>query len=150
MALRIIDACGGSVKGKELAILGLSFKPNTDDVRESPALEIVEGLLDEGAILGNYDPEAMHEARKIIGERVTYAKGAYEAIDGAAAVVLVTELNEFRSLDLTKIKAMLKNNLVIDLRNIYKPEEMQAQNINYISYLKKNHASKVSHYARNL
>ncbi len=133
MAARIVKAMGGQVKGRIIGVLGLSFKPNTDDVRESPALAIVQELHKQGAYIKVFDPAAMHEAQKIIGNYVEYCDDAYDAIFEAEALVIVTEWNEFRSLDLKKTARLLKNKLIIDLRNIYKPEEMEAEGFSYIS-----------------
>ncbi|WP_321389353.1 UDP-glucose/GDP-mannose dehydrogenase family protein [Emcibacter sp.] len=118
MADRIIDACGGSVAGKKIAILGLAFKPNTDDMRESPALDIIPVLQQHGAEVHAYDPAAMAEARNYLTD-VQYARGPYEAMEKADALVIVTEWNEFRALDLKRVKTLLKAPLLIDLRNIY-------------------------------
>lgn len=104
---------GGAVRGKIISILGLAFKPNTDDMRDSPALDIVNGLVEAGAYLKVYDPEAMDEAQKIIGDKVEYVESVYESMFEAEVLVLVTEWNEFRSLDLKKVKSMLKKNLLL-------------------------------------
>ncbi|WP_417319174.1 UDP-glucose dehydrogenase family protein [Emcibacter sp.] len=118
MADRVIEACGGSVDGKKIAILGLAFKPNTDDMRESPALDIIPVLQRSGAEVHAYDPAAMEESRNYLTD-VRYASGPYDAMKEADAVVIVTEWNEFRALDLKRVKTLLKTPLLIDLRNIY-------------------------------
>src|SRR4051794_16174160 len=123
MADRIAEACGGDVYGKTLAVLGLTFKPNTDDMRDSPSLSILPVLHEAGAAIHAFDPEGADEARKIMPE-LTYFSDAYAAMDGADALILITEWNEFRALDLGRVRSLLRRPLVIDLRNIYKPEEM--------------------------
>jgi UDPglucose 6-dehydrogenase len=132
MAQRIIEACGGDVAGKTLAVLGLTFKPNTDDMRDSPSLSILPALLEAGAMVRAFDPEGMDEAKKQMPE-LGYCGDAYETMQGADALVLLTEWNEFRALDLKRVKALLRVPVVIDLRNIYKPEEMSAAGIAYFS-----------------
>jgi UDPglucose 6-dehydrogenase len=123
MAERIAAACGGDLAGKTLAVLGLTFKPNTDDMRESPSLAILPSLIAAGAAIRAFDPEGMNEAKKLM-PAVEYCSDAYAALDGADALVLLTEWNEFRALDLARIKSLLRAPLVIDLRNIYQPQEM--------------------------
>jgi UDPglucose 6-dehydrogenase len=132
MADKITAACGGTVAGKTLAVLGLTFKPNTDDMRDSPSLAILPRLVAGGATVRAFDPEGMAEAKKLMPDLV-YCKDAYEAIDGADALVLLTEWNEFRALDLARVGGLLDNPLVIDLRNIYQPAEMAAAGLCYIS-----------------
>ena len=132
MAARVIAACGGSVAGKTIAVLGLTFKPNTDDMRESPSLDLVPALLAAGAKVKAHDPEGMAEAKKLL-DGVAYCPGPYEAMQGADALVIVTEWNAFRSLDLARIKALLKSPVVVDLRNIYNPREMAAAGFAYSS-----------------
>src|SRR5215212_5218682 len=132
MADRIVEACGGDVFGKTLAVLGLTFKPNTDDMRDSPSLSILPVLSEAGATLRAFDPEGMEEAKKLMPE-LDYCADAYATMDGADALVLITEWNEFRGLDLARVKQLLKRPLIIDLRNIYKPAEMRAAGIDYHS-----------------
>src|SRR3954462_2564074 len=132
MANRIIAACGGSVEGLSLAALGLTFKPNTDDMRDSPSLAFLPALSDAGATVRAFDPEGIAEAKKLMPE-LDYRSDPYEAMDGADALILVTEWNAFRALDLTRVKRLLRRPLVIDLRNIYKPEEMAAIGLAYHS-----------------
>jgi len=132
MATRIIQAAGGSVKGKTVALLGLTFKPNTDDMRDAPSLSIVPLLKDAGAKVQAFDPEGMDEARKHL-DGVSFASSAYDAMSGADIVVLVTEWNEFRALDLERVKAELKRPVMVDLRNVYNPEEMADAGIEYHS-----------------
>jgi UDPglucose 6-dehydrogenase len=130
MARKIEQAFGG-VRGKTIAVLGLTFKPNTDDMRDAPSLVIVPTLQSEGATVRAYDPEGMKEARKHLD--VTWCADAYEALEGADGVVILTEWNEFRALDLTKVKAALKSPLMVDLRNIYRPAQMAEAGFNYVS-----------------
>ena len=132
MAKRITAACGGTVEGKTLAALGLTYKPNTDDMRDSPSLAILPALQRAGARIRAFDPEGMAEARKLMPD-LTYCGNSYETMTGADALVLVTEWNEFRGLDLDRVRQLLRQPLVIDLRNIYKPEEMLAAGLVYHS-----------------
>jgi UDPglucose 6-dehydrogenase len=132
MADRIIHACGGSVQGKTIAVLGLTFKPNTDDMRDSPSLTILPALQEAGATIRAFDPEGMAEAKKQLGG-VAFCAGAYETMAGAHALVIVTEWNEFRALDLARVKALLATPTVIDLRNIYKPKDMAEAGFYYFS-----------------
>jgi UDPglucose 6-dehydrogenase len=132
MAQRIVRACGGSVQGKTIAVLGLTFKPNTDDMRESASLTIIPALQTAGAVIRAFDPEGMVEAQKLLAG-VVFCGGAYDAMQGADALVIVTEWNEFRALDLTRVKSLLRSPTVIDLRNIYKPADMAEAGFFYFS-----------------
>jgi UDPglucose 6-dehydrogenase len=132
MADKIIAACGGNVAGKTLAVLGLTFKPNTDDMRDSPSLAILPRLAAAGATIRAYDPEGMGEAKQALPDLV-YCADAYETMDGADALILLTEWNAFRALDLARVRALLAAPLVIDLRNIYQPHEMVAAGLSYVS-----------------
>ncbi len=132
MAQRIIRACGGSVEGKSIAVLGLTFKPNTDDMRESASLTIVPALQRAGATIRAFDPEGMEEAKELL-DGVAFCAGAYDAMEGADAVVIITEWNEFRALDLKRVRALLRSPTVIDLRNIYKPADMAEAGFYYFS-----------------
>jgi UDPglucose 6-dehydrogenase len=132
MAARVIRACGGSVAGKTLAVLGLTFKPNTDDMRDSPSLTIIPALQAAGATVRAFDPEGTAEAEKLLSG-VAFAIDAYDAMKGADAVVIVTEWNEFRALDLERVKSLLAAPVMIDLRNIYKPEDMSEAGFYYTS-----------------
>ena len=132
MAQRVIAACGGSVSGKTVAVLGLTFKPNTDDMRDSPSLDVIPVLQKAGAHVVAYDPEGMTAAAKMLPE-VEMREGAYETIDGADALVILTEWNEFRALDLARVRATLKSNVFVDLRNIYRPADMAAAGFDYHS-----------------
>jgi len=132
MAGRIVDACGGSVKDRTVAVLGVTFKPNTDDMRDAPSLDIVPALQGAGAIVRAYDPEGMQEAGPLLPD-VVWCDDAYAAMEGADAAVILTEWNEFRLLDLERVKTLLKRPLMIDLRNIYKPQEMADAGFHYLS-----------------
>jgi UDPglucose 6-dehydrogenase len=130
MAEKIADAFGG-VKGKTIAVLGLTFKPGTDDMRDAPSLVIVPELQKLGATIRAYDPEGMKEAVKLLD--IDLRKNAYDALDGADGVVILTEWNEFRALDTARMKALLKRPLMVDLRNIYRPSQMEAAGFTYVS-----------------
>jgi UDPglucose 6-dehydrogenase len=132
MARKVIAACGGSVRDKTIAVLGLTFKPNTDDMREAPALSVVTALEDAGARVRGYDPEGMEQARPLLPNLIV-CESAYSCIEGADALVIVTEWNEFRALDLRRVRALLKSPIVVDLRNIYRPEEMSRLGFAYHS-----------------
>ncbi|MEL0106037.1 MAG: UDP-glucose/GDP-mannose dehydrogenase family protein [Rhodospirillaceae bacterium] len=132
MAGKIISACGGSVDGKTIAILGLAFKPNTDDMRDSPSLDIIPELQKAGASIRAYDPEAMDEAKALL-ENIEWCENAYDTMEGADALAIVTEWNEFRALDLDRVQSLLEKPVLVDLRNIYKPEEMAAAGFQYTS-----------------
>jgi len=132
MAERIIAACGGSVEDRTIAVLGLTFKPNTDDMRDSPSLEIIPTLQAAGANLRAFDPEGMKEAKVQLGD-VVWCKDAYDAMKGAHALVILTEWNEFRALDLDRVKSLLQKPVLVDLRNIYDPEKMKAAGFAYSS-----------------
>ena len=131
MADKIIETCGG-VDGKTIAILGVTFKPNTDDMRDSPSLDIVASLQAAGAIIRAYDPEGMEEAETMMAD-VTWCSDAYETMGGADAVSIITEWNQFRALDLERAKSLLKAPVIIDLRNIYDPEDMASAGFTYVS-----------------
>jgi UDPglucose 6-dehydrogenase len=125
-----IDTALGGLKGKSIGFLGLSFKPNTSDTRESPAIRIIRAVIQEGARVRAYDPAAMEEARRILPE-VAYAEDAYDAARGCDALVLATEWNQFRSLDWERMKKELKSPTVVDLRNVYEPEQMKSLGFSY-------------------
>jgi UDPglucose 6-dehydrogenase len=132
MAKKVVQALGGSVKGKSIAVLGLTFKPNTDDMRESPSLEIVPALQRAGATVRAYDPIGMDEAKKLLKD-VVWCESAYATMEGADALAIVTEWNEFRALDLARVKSLLKSPIVVDFRNIYDPAAMAAAGFDYSS-----------------
>jgi UDPglucose 6-dehydrogenase len=132
MAARVINAMGGDVKGKTIGVLGLAFKPNTDDMRDAPALDIIPALQAAGARVKAYDPESMHEAGKMLTE-VDFCDGPYHAVDGADAMVLITEWDQFRAMDFDRVKKLLKTPTVVDLRNVYQPSDMKRRGFNYVS-----------------
>jgi len=121
----------GDLKGKRIALLGLAFKPNTDDMREAPALSLIEKLNEAGCSIYAYDPVAMEESKRKIGNAVHYCKDLYETLENADAMLLVTEWTEFRILDLKKVKSLMKNAAIFDGRNIYNDLEMRNNNIDY-------------------
>ncbi len=131
-AARIIAATMGKIKGKTICMLGLSFKPNTDDLRDAPSLFILDKLLKGGAKIRTFDPVAMKEAKKIY-PKITYCRDAYEAAKGADAVIIATEWNQFRNLDLKKIKKTTKGKFFFDLRNIYDPDRLIKMGFHYYS-----------------
>jgi len=130
MASRIVGACGGLVKDKVIAILGVTFKPNTDDMRESVSLDVIPALQKAGATVRAYDPAGMKEAEKLL-PNVTWCRDAYDAMQGADAAVILTEWNEFRALDIARMKSILKTPVLVDLRNVYRPEDMAAAGFRY-------------------
>jgi UDPglucose 6-dehydrogenase len=132
MADRIVAALGGKPEGKTVAVLGLTFKPNTDDMREAASVTILPDLQKRGIKVRAHDPEGMDEAKKQMPD-LDYRNDPYEAIDGADALVILTEWNSYRSLDLDRVKTLLKAPVFIDLRNIYRPAEMQAAGFRYSS-----------------
>jgi UDPglucose 6-dehydrogenase len=132
MGRKIINALGGDVRGMKVGLLGLTFKPNTDDMRDAPSIAIVQTLLDAGAIVHAHDPEGMEEAAKILPD-VVMTDSAYSAAQDAHAVALVTEWDAYRALDLKKLHAAMAGDVLVDLRNIYRPEEAQAAGFNYVS-----------------
>lgn len=132
MGRKVIAACGGSVRGKTVAVLGLTFKPNTDDMREAPALDIIRTLQDAGARIRAYDPEGMEAAKGMLQD-VSYARDAYDCAEGAHAVAIVTEWNMFRALDLDRLKRVMAEPVLVDLRNIYRPEDVRRRGFTYKS-----------------
>jgi UDPglucose 6-dehydrogenase len=132
MGRKVIAACGGTVRGVKIAILGLTFKPNTDDMREAPSLTIIRTLQDAGARIVAYDPQGMDQAKKLL-EDVHYAADPYECVKDAQAVVIITEWDEFRALNLARIHSAMDIPVLVDLRNIYKPEEAERHGFKYIS-----------------
>jgi UDPglucose 6-dehydrogenase len=132
MSRKVIAMCGGEVRGKTVAVLGLTFKPNTDDMREAPAIAVVQALVDAGAQIRAYDPQGMEAAAGLLPP-IEYARNAYEAAEGADCLVIVTEWNEFRSLDLRRLKKSMKTPALVDLRNIYKRAEIESQGFAYES-----------------
>jgi UDPglucose 6-dehydrogenase len=130
-ARKIVVACGGSVRGKRIAILGLTFKPNTDDTREAPALSIIAALQDAGAAVIAYDPVGVDNARPSL-TNVTYADNPYSCAEGCDAVAIVTEWDEFRALDLDRLKTLLRAPILVDFRNIYRPNDVAAHGLTYV------------------
>ena len=132
MVVKIVEALGGSVSGKTIGILGLAFKPETDDMRDSPTIPIINGLQQAGARIRAYDPQAMENCRKIF-TGVEYCADAYSTATGADALVIATEWNEFRALNLGKIRSSMNSPVLIDLRNVYDPHRMKAEGFKYVS-----------------
>jgi UDPglucose 6-dehydrogenase len=130
MVGKIRKALGGSEAGKKIAILGVTFKPETDDMRESPALMILPALKEKGANIVATDPHGIEEARKLMPE-MTYVDDPYDAMKNADCIVLLTEWNEYRSLDLEKAKKLMKDNIFVDLRNVYEPEHVRKAGFKY-------------------
>lgn len=130
MVDKVVEALGGEVDGRVVALLGLSFKPETDDIREAPALAIARALLDRGATVRAYDPVAIAEASRAVPE-MECCEDAYAALDGADAMAIVTEWNQFRMLDLPRIKGLMKSPVMIDMRNIYNPDRMRSEGFHY-------------------
>ncbi|MGJ3263621.1 MAG: UDP-glucose dehydrogenase family protein [Salinarimonas sp.] len=132
MGRKVIAACGGSVRGKRIAVLGLTFKPNTDDMRDAPSIAVVQALQDGGATVVATDPEGVEQARKVL-DGVAYAPDAYACAEGADAAVIVTEWNAYRALDFAHLARIMAAPVIVDLRNVYRPEEMRAMGISYAS-----------------
>ncbi len=132
MARKVIQAMGGEARGKRVALLGLAFKPNTDDMRDAPSIAIVQGLQDAGAKVAAFDPEAMEQARLVLTD-VDYAADPYACAEGADALVIVTEWEQFRALDLRRLRQVLKSPVLVDLRNVYTPDEARKQGFAYVS-----------------
>ncbi len=131
MASRVARALGGKLEGKTIALLGLAFKPNTDDMRDAPSIPLVAGLLDKGATVAAFDPVAREQAEKVI-TGIRFADDAYSAVEGADAVVIVTEWDEFRALDLNRLAERMNGSVLIDLRNVYEAHEAERAGLNYI------------------
>jgi UDPglucose 6-dehydrogenase len=132
MARKVIAAAGGDVRGKTIGVLGLTFKPNTDDMRESPSISIIQALQDAGARVVAYDPEGMEAAKPLLTD-VEYAASAYDVAEDASVLVIITEWNAFRALDLGRLKARMATPVLVDLRNIYKPQEVERAGFTYVS-----------------
>ncbi len=133
MAARVVAACGGTVRGKTLAVLGLTFKPETDDMREAPSLAIVHRLIEEGARIQAFDPEGMEQARPMLPDEVVFCPDAGHALEGAHAMVLITEWNEFRAISPARLATVLTDRTVIDLRNVFDPLAMQQAGLRYFA-----------------
>ncbi|MFN4277896.1 MAG: UDP-glucose dehydrogenase family protein [Ferrovibrio sp.] len=132
MAEKVVEACDGAVKGKTVAVLGLTFKPETDDMRDSPSLEILPALQAAGATIRAFDPEGMGEAKKLLRD-IVWCEDSYDAARGADVLVIITEWNQFRALDMDRLKTLLKQPVLVDLRNIYKPADMRQAGFSYYS-----------------
>jgi UDPglucose 6-dehydrogenase len=126
-----IERLADGVSGKRVAVLGLAFKPETDDMRDAPSVEIIRGLVERGAIVSAYDPVAAHEARKVLPE-IEYAADEYEAATGAEVLVFMTEWNQFRALDMERIRGLMRVPRIADLRNIYEPADMREMGFEYV------------------
>jgi len=131
MAGKVADALAGELKGKTIGVLGVTFKPNTDDMRDAPSLDIIPALQAMGATVQAFDPEG-HEARQMLAG-VDFKSGPYEAVEGADCVVIITEWDQFRALDLDRVKLLMKKPVIVDLRNIYRPEDMRVRGFQYSS-----------------
>jgi UDPglucose 6-dehydrogenase len=132
VARKVMAACGGSVRGKTIAVLGLTFKPNTDDMRDAPSIAIIRYLQDNGATIRAYDPKGI-EASKAELSGVQYCENAYQCMEDADALCIVTEWGIFRALDLDRIKSLLKHPVIVDMRNVYRPDEMRKAGFTYYS-----------------
>jgi UDPglucose 6-dehydrogenase len=132
MGRKVIDVCGGNVRGRTIAVLGLTFKPNTDDMRDAPSIAVITALQDAGAKIRAYDPAGMKQAKTVL-DNVEYMSDPYACAEGADALVILTEWDEFRALDVDRVRAKLKRPVLIDLRNIYRPEDMARQDFTYVS-----------------
>jgi len=132
MAGRVAAAMGGDLTGRTVALLGLTFKPNTDDMRDAPSLDVAPALIAMGATVQAFDPEGMHEAAKLL-DGVAFREGPYEAVEGADVVVILTEWDQFRALDLDRVKLLMRQPVMVDLRNVYRPEDMRARGFRYAS-----------------
>jgi len=130
---KIVRHYNGNIKNKRFAIWGLAFKPNTDDIREAPSIKIINGLLNNGASICAYDPEAKKTTQAVLGDKIEYAEYSYDALENADALIIVTEWNEFRTPDFNKIKSLLKEPVVFDGRNLYDPDKMKENNFIYYS-----------------
>jgi UDPglucose 6-dehydrogenase len=126
-----IEKLVGDLRGKSIAVLGLSFKPETDDMREAPSIDIIRGLVERGATVRAYDPVAITEAKKVLPD-IAYAEDEYGAVAGADALVFITEWNQFRALDMERIRGLMRSPKIADLRNIYEPEAMRNLGFDYV------------------
>jgi UDPglucose 6-dehydrogenase len=133
MAARVIAAAGGDVRGKKIAVLGLTFKPETDDMRDAPSIPIVGRLVEDGAVVRAFDPEGMEQARPLLPPGVEFCRDALDAASGTDLLIVVTEWNEFRAIDPARLREAMRGNLVIDLRNLYEPAAMRAAGFRYQS-----------------
>jgi UDPglucose 6-dehydrogenase len=127
----VVAACGGDVHGLRIAVLGLAFKPETDDMREAPSLPLIEGLVAHGAEVAAFDPEAMEGAKPLLPDCVTFTDDAAQALSGADALVLMTEWNEFRALAPARLKQLMRGHVIVDLRNVFDPKALRAAGFSY-------------------
>jgi UDPglucose 6-dehydrogenase len=130
---KIRAALGGELKGRRIALWGLAFKAGTDDMREAPSLTLIDALLDEGVSICAHDPAATDHARALVGNRIDYAETNYEALEGADALVVVTDWNEYRHPDFARVKRTLKQPVIVDGRNLYDVEKMRELGVRYVS-----------------
>jgi len=131
MAGRVAKALGGDLKGKKIGLLGLTFKPNTDDMREAPSIPLVHGLIEAGAAVTAFDPVGMEEAHKVMPDALAYAANPYDVVDGADALVICTEWDSFRGLSLSRMKQAMRGDALVDLRNVYERHEAERAGLNY-------------------
>jgi UDPglucose 6-dehydrogenase len=131
MVKKIRDTLGGSEAGKTIGVLGLTFKPETDDMRDAPAITIIPALLEKGAKIRAHDPQGMAEARELLPENIYYGENSYDVCSGADAVILMTEWNQYRALDLDRLGSVMRNKVFIDLRNVYQPEYVKEKGFTY-------------------
>jgi len=131
MAGRIAAHLGGSLEDKKIGVLGLTFKPNTDDMREAPSLEIIPGLLALGASVRAFDPAGMENAKRML-DGVAWCEDSYQVMEGADALVILTEWNQFRMLDLDRVRSLMHQPLIIDMRNVYEPGPVRAAGFDYL------------------
>src|SRR5690606_31546009 len=132
MAGKVAAALGDDLAGKTVALLGLTFKPNTDDMRDAPSLDVAPARVAMGATVQAFDPEGMHEAAKLL-DRVAFKDGPYDAVEDADVVVIMTEWDQFRALDLNRVKLLMRQPVMVDLRNVYRPDDMRARGFRYAS-----------------
>ena len=132
MAGKVAAALGGDIRGKTVALLGLTFKPNTDDMRDAPSLDVAPALIAMGATVQAFDPEGMHEAARLL-DGVVFKAGPYDAVEGADVVVILTEWDQFRALDLDRVKLLMRAPVMVDLRNVYRPDDLRARGFRYVS-----------------
>ena len=130
MARKVVSAVGGNLRGKTVAVLGLTFKPNTDDMRDAPSIPLITALQDMGAVIRAFDPVGMEQAKKVF-ENVTFCRDAYDCARGSHAIVIVTEWEQFRALDLKKMATIMTTPVIVDLRNIYSPEDVMRSGFHY-------------------
>lgn len=132
MIKKVRDILGGSESGKTIAVLGLTFKPETDDMRDSPSVTIIPALIERGAHIKAHDPKGIEEARKLLPQSIEYVENSYEACTGADALIILTEWNQYRALDFDRIAELMKQKVIVDLRNVYKPETLKEKGFTYM------------------